>query len=330
MEVKTIKLKQNEYTNFTEEFNTHDVIFLTGARGAGKSYPVARYVGEYLRLHDTKKFIYLRISNQELHTYAGWANNMNLHMLASSDYYKLTRGRPTAGDITLISYDSDGIEINNRIIGKCVSLESSHNFKSGDFSDFDIIVFEEYIQKQMTPEGEKRYVFNFLENVESIFRKRGKKIFILGNSLKTVPLLERAITELTGELFVNPIKYKIFREGNKSIKNDFLAYLNGELYDDDDFEVKINEFIPIFANKEFIIHMHKIYIIKHYVTRNEHNNKLNYKHENYFILQNFLRRATNEFYYKNNTVEREFIEKYPTVLKEITAFTIDNGYRYLS
>lgn len=321
MITKTIKLSENEYTNFTNEFTEHDVICLTGARGAGKSYPVAKFVSKMLEDDEQAKFVYMRITDAELHTFSSWCSDLNLKKISGADKYKLQRGKPTKGDILLTGYNEDDDLISERIIGKCISLESSHLYKSGKYDDFNIIVFEEYTRVGMNNNNEKRYVFNFLENVISVFRDRDKKIFLLCNSLKTIPLLERSIKELKGNIFKNPIKIKIFRKNKENKTNNFLAYLNGEIYEDKDFKINLKEFYIIYSNKLFVIHQHRIYDHIFYVSNNSNNKKILYNIPQYLNLKYFCKRShSNEFYFQNKGVEVLFVDKYSSLLSEITLF----------
>lgn len=331
MITKTIKLNAGEYTSFEDEFINHDIKFLTGARGAGKSYPCAKYVSSKLENDLNDKFIYMRIKDAELATFATWCQDLNLEKLSGTPVNKLVRGRPTKGDITLLGYNDEGMQISERTIGKCISLESSHIFKSGKYDDFSTIVFEEYTHLGMNATHEKNYVFNFLENVVSIFRNRKKDIFLLCNNLKTIPLLETAIEELTGELFENPIKIKIFRRTAEEKKyNKFLAYLNGEIYDADDFTVNISEFFPIYSNAKYVIKEHKIFSRKFYVTANKAKDVLQYDEIAFLNLKNFLlQSANNEFYFQNAGVEREFTLEYQRLLAEISKFCSDFGSRHI-
>lgn len=331
MITKTIKLEPGEYTDFSNEFTEHDIKFLTGARGAGKSYPCAKYVSKKLVENPNDKFIYMRIRDAELATFASWCTDMDLEILAGTPIFKLIRGRPTKGDICLVGFNDEGMQISERVIGKCVSLESSHVFKSGKYNDFSTIVFEEYTHLGMNVTHEKNYVFNFLENVVSIFRNRKKDIFLLCNNLKTIPLLDTAIDELTGELFVNPIKIKIFRKAAEESKtNKFLAYLNGEIYEQDDFVVNISEFYPLYSNGMFVIKEHKIYPRKFYVTGNKAKEVFNYSQLEFLRLKNFLlNAANNEFYYQNMGIEKSFTLEYHRLLAEISKFCSDFGSRHI-
>lgn len=101
MLTKTIKLKQNEFTDFKDEFNEHDFIILSGARGSGKSYPVAKETSRLLVENPEGIFIYMRIRKQELATFIGWCRDLELEEISGCEKNLLTRGSPTAGDIKL-------------------------------------------------------------------------------------------------------------------------------------------------------------------------------------------------------------------------------------
>lgn len=331
MITKTIKLEPNTFTNFMDELDLNDVIFLTGARGVGKSYPSAKKVKEMLLADANAKFAYMRIRNEELATYESWCKDLDLLEIAEgSESVKLERGKPGKGDICLTGYDAEGIQVYRRIIGKCISLETAHQFKSGKYDEFVAIVFEEYAHVSMTPANEEKYVFSFLENVVSIFRDRPKKIFLMANNLKTLPMLEREIDALTGDIFVNPIKYKIFRKrgGEKKTKSKskFLDYLDGELYEDDTFKVRINEFFKLYTNKDFVIYQHMVYNRKFYVTGNKANERMYYREIEYQRLKYFCQGSSlNEFYYQHNGIEKMFFEQYVDTLAEISQLLSENS-----
>lgn len=331
METLTVKLKKGEYTNFTSEFENHDCIILKGARGSGKSYPTAQYIGKKLEENPEEKFVYMRISKEELSTYASWCKDLNLSKICKTENYELTRGTPTKGDIKLTAFDDEGKIIYERIIGKCVSLEKSAEFKSGNYDEFSYLVFEEYTRKKMNPKNEEDYVFNFFENIVSFFRDREKKVFLLSNNFQNIPLLDRGIDETQGEIFFNPLKIKIFREIEKGEKtNAFLSYLNGEKYEDDSFKIRVNEFFPLYSNKFFIIKQHVIYSKKFYISANKENLKINYRENEFLLLKYFCQTsASNEFYYQNTNIEKIFTEKYFSILAEISAFCVEKGSRFI-
>lgn len=332
MLIKTIKLNPGEYTNFDNEFDEHDVIMLNGARGSGKSYPSAKYISRMLLNDVNSKYIYMRNTKDELPTYRGWASDMDCELIAGSPEYELVRGTPTAGDITITGNDEEsGREISRRHIGKCVSLEKSKNFKSDKYDEYKAIIFEEYTFSGMSPNNEKTYVFNFIENVISIFRDRPKKIFLISNNFKNVPLLESAIENYTGKIFKSPIKIKIFRRMNENEKQDeFMAYLNGEVYNADDFIVNISEFFPLYFNRMFTIKQHKIFSRKFYITGNKAGDKHTYNTEEFLRLKNFLLLGSNaEFYYQNISIEKEFTVEFPKLCREISKFISDYGTRYI-
>lgn len=335
MLTKTIKLNPGEFTNFTTEFYEHDLIILSGARGRGKSRPTAKHIStEFLEKDEGSKFGYMRIRNDELATFAGWCDDLHLTSITGGAHSnKLVRGRPGKGDITLLGYDTEGMQTFSRTIGKCISLESAADFKSGKYDEFKALVFEEYARLNMNPKEEKRYVFNFLETVTSIFRNRPKKIFLICNNLNSIPLLDRAVDELTGKIFLNPVKFKIFgRKGEGEDKaNKFMAYLNGELYENDDFIAKIEEFITIYTNRDYIVMKHKVYPNKYYILENKRKEAIGYKEETYLRLKFFcVNSSNNEFYFQTGGLERNFSLGYTSLLAEISSFLSAHGWKFIS
>ena len=75
MKTITKKIKKGEFTNLNLEET--DYYILTGARGVGKSFPVAKYVKKRLMNNPSSKFAYFRISKDELSTFSGWCEDLD-------------------------------------------------------------------------------------------------------------------------------------------------------------------------------------------------------------------------------------------------------------
>lgn len=319
----TIKLDQGEYADVRQYLENNDLIILSGARGSGKSYPTAKYIGEKLLKYPDKKFIYMRMRQVELRTYNGWCQDLDLDRLANGEEWRLTRGTPKGGDITLFSGDDQ------RVIGQCISLEKSADFKSDKYDDFDYLVFEEYTVNNLNPEQEEWYVFNFLENVKSIFRDRPKKIIIIGNSLRTVPLLDKTIDELTGSLFLNPIKVKIFRKSLDNEKNNkYISYVNGETYRENAVFNK-TRYLTMYTDSKISLFVHKIRSNEVYVRSSSDEDTEDTGLEFWMKVKRFLTTPSSTKYtYKNDAIERIFFERFDDIIDKMEERYCNEGYKY--
>ena len=70
--------------------------------------------------------------------------------------------------------------------GKALALTSSGKIKSKDYSDVWCVVFEEFIIKQQHIYYMTNEVNIFMELLETVFRHRPVRVFMLGNNLTTV------------------------------------------------------------------------------------------------------------------------------------------------
>lgn len=334
MQTLTFKLKVDEYKDYTDIFDAHDIILLNGARGVGKSYPTAEYISKMLQENQDAKFVYMRIDDSELHTVISWAKDLKLEDISMCPQNIISRGKPNKGDILLRGFDDNGACIYERIIGKCISLESSHYFKSGNYSEFVACVFEEYTRAYMHPLKEEKYIFNFLENIHTLFRNRPKKVFCIGNNLQSIPLFEQEIKANSGnepdDIFSNPIKIKIFRPESRQAKSKYQKYLRGELYDTDDFVVKIKEFEIIYINKDFTMLQHIIHPDKYLIRESRKDDYIEEYADHFNEIKVLIRRkAKSEFYFRDAKIEKYFKLHYKEFIEELTEYLCEKGRRYL-
>lgn len=221
--LKTIKLQSHEYFILDEVLPLP--YFLIGGRGTGKSFTVKNYVKNMiLKSNFEKKYIYVRISKNELSTHDSWLEESGItqELPFDADNVKIKRGKPFANATSLVYTLPSGEE--QKHIGYVASLETSALIKSGVYNDVECIIFEEFIRRGMNQNKIDEYCFNFSELIETVMRNRKIPIFFIANTLNAYnPLMQ---------LFNESIVYKIFSEQRReNIKDSMFAkYLQGELY----------------------------------------------------------------------------------------------------
>ena len=231
MQIRTVKLKSDEYFSLPEIRPIP--YFLIGGRGTGKSYTVKQEVKKrLLSSFFKKKYLYVRISKNELPTHDSWLEESNilkeLHFNVTEAEIK--RGKPFAG-ATSIVYQTETGE-GQKHIGYVASLETSALIKSGVYNDVDIIIFEEFLRRGLNEKQIEQYCFNFMELIETVMRDRQIPIFFIANTLNAFNPLMNAFTEY--EI------YKIFSENRRTnvAEGKFQSYLRGELYQTNDYNIE--------------------------------------------------------------------------------------------
>lgn len=310
METKIVKLK-NGYTDF--DLNLYNTTILTGARGIGKSYPVAKWIEAALTADKNAKFLYVRNTREELSTYRGWCNPIDWHkIMPGCASHQIIRGKSIRGVLTLEGYAKDGKLLTSRDIGKVVSLENSASIKSDNFDNTCGIVFEEYNRINMTVSNERSYIVNFLELLETTYRRRPPKIFLIANNTRSMPLLEKTVSKLP--IFGTKCLYKIFRKSTLSKIDVYMAYLNGEPLDSP-IEILPRYYAKLFAYKEYGIY-------SHFITRDLLFRKLTPEKLPELTHQDIVLQLTN--FIKNfNTISIDF-------LNQKDRYFFSNNYRNLS
>lgn len=148
--------------------------FIIGGRGVGKSFSTKKHcVDDYIK--NGNQFIYLRRYIEELKL----ASSSFFSDLQSAGYFT-DHVFKIKGSKNLITFYMDG-----EIIGYGVALSTSNILKSTAFPNVKTIVYDEFILDTST--GIYRYLKNevtlFLDAIETIFRLRDGKVFLLGNSI---------------------------------------------------------------------------------------------------------------------------------------------------
>lgn len=228
--IKTVKLKADEYFHLDEVKPIP--YFLIGGRGTGKSYFVKNYVRDMvLESNFTKKYLYVRINKNEIHTHDSWMQESGITDMLPFDGEGciIKRGKPYAGAVSLQYVLPTGTE--NKQIGYVASLETSALQKSGYYEDVGCIVFEEFIRRGFNAKAIEDYCFTFMELIETVMRDRKIPIFFIANSLNAYNPLLTAFKEYQ--------VIKIFSEKRRENISDgvFASYLQGELYSTDDYNI---------------------------------------------------------------------------------------------
>lgn len=154
--------------------------FIVGTRGVGKTYFCKKYcIDQYIK--KSRRFVWVRRSDTEIKKlYTKFFTDIkNIY-----DDYEF---KTTTSNIYIrkIVYNDNGDydkEIQNEweICGYFIPLSTSLQIKSDSFEDCDTLVYDEIFTKLSYLKDE---VFIFLELIESIFRMRNGRIFLLSNKL---------------------------------------------------------------------------------------------------------------------------------------------------
>lgn len=151
---------------------------IVGARGIGKTYGLLQYAAE-----KNIRFLYIRRLKSQLELSAG--RNSNPFRAVNADGGYNIQPVPEGGIITFQRQDADGACID--IAGYGFSLSTVQNVRGIDFSDVQMIVFDEFIAAAGERPIKAEYTA-FLNLYETVNRNRelsGKpavKVYFLGNA----------------------------------------------------------------------------------------------------------------------------------------------------
>ena len=316
---KTVKLKKEEYFELKEIENKP--YFLIGGRGTGKSYTVKHFVKDMLIDSGfEKRFMYVRVSPQEIKTVDSWLQTTQLtkhvdDMYALEHPSRIQRGKPYAGAVSITYRSGNRVEYVH--VGYTTSLGTSALEKSADYPDVGCIIFEEFIRLDlaMSPEMIQQYCFNFLELIETITRERKIPIFMIANNLAAYnPLLHA---------FKDAILIKIFTEPRREIYSEglFHDYLSGERYTL--IKPKAEDFEPMFKftvkGKRLVMCVDKYrgrdYYITDKRTTQEYNEKAMWNSEPCLVYE-FEKQ---HFHFNSPFTETHFYNNIPEVKQRIRA-----------
>ena len=276
---------EHGFLNVRALFN-YNVVFnyIWGGRGTGKTYGILKYC-----IDNNLKFIYMRSLDSQ----------MKLSRRIEMTIFKRIN-RDTGWNIIPSSLGSDSIfgmykadKENNiqELVGYCVSLSTCANVRGIDFSDVDLIFYDEFIPK-VTEKKVAMAGFAFNEFYETVNRNRellGEhpvKCFLATNSNRLecdmfmYKKIMGKVSEMTREcksisvladrnialfnLCDSPISEEkkntaLYQSEDKN--SDFYAMaINNDFYNADYSGIKsrpLKEFVPLCAVGEIVIYEHK-------------------------------------------------------------------------
>lgn len=142
--------------------NEYPFLFITGARGTGKTYGGLLHIYDKIKTGAIHRFLYLRRTQVEIDAVAD--ETMNPFKKINIDKGLNVTVKPIRKNIYGF-YDDDGL------IGYAAALSTFRNLRSFDFSDVDVIFYDEFI-----PEANARPIKNeattLLNIYESVNRNR--------------------------------------------------------------------------------------------------------------------------------------------------------------
>lgn len=156
-------------------FGTH-ILVLIGARGFGKTYGGKKYVLKK-NFRENRKFVFLRDNELALQEIT---NNDCLNFLKDVKKDPAIKKFIKPGSAT---YSTRLLKIGYKEIGYFYATSTYYNLKGNDFSDVDIIIFDEFIKEKGQAQRGNR-ALAFLNMVETILRLRtNAKIILTANAL---------------------------------------------------------------------------------------------------------------------------------------------------
>lgn len=153
------------------------IISVVGARGTGKTYGIIKWLLEH-----KQKFIYLRRLKSQLEECRKEAGNPFKKL--NSDMNLNIKPFPLAGSVVFRHDNKDG-----DIVAVGVALSVVANIRGVDYSDYDYIVFDEFIASdgERPIKNEFNAFLNFYETVNrnrELEEKKAVKAVLLGNANK--------------------------------------------------------------------------------------------------------------------------------------------------
>ena len=323
---------KNIYYDYTKLMSYNASLnIIIGERGVGKSYGIKKIaIKKFLKTG--KQFIYLRRYNSELE-----------EALKDNNFFKDIRKDP---DFKNVNFKTIGNElyVNDKVCGYGVALSTATMLKSIPFPLIDLIIYDEFLIEEDTHhylKNEPRKLFDF---IETVFRLRTVKVYMLGNNISVVnPYFEylniyvpyNSTMKLfnDGTILVNYIKNLKYREEKeksslgKLIKNtEYASYNinNKALLDNRTFISKKDKNSKIFCNliidnvKYGVwIYGNKMYISTKYNVHSRLNftlDKISHNTDNILISKNnvFFKNITKHYeigllYFENQTIKQKIL-----------------------
>lgn len=149
------------YYDITEAVEKKAIFsFIMGGRGIGKTYSALRYTS----IDNNITFLLLRTSEAELDKTVG--KNINPFKKLNSDFKRNIE--VAAGDVKTFIEKTEGDEV--KIRGYAAALSTFSNFRGMDFSDVDVIIYDEFMREKQ--QKIKNIGFIFFNIYETINRNR--------------------------------------------------------------------------------------------------------------------------------------------------------------
>lgn len=277
------------WLNFDYLIKMHQVfIFAVGARGIGKTYGAIKYC-----IENNLKFVFVRRSNVQLQFISSPVSHMLKPYLTEVGSWDRCSTEPLK-DVGYV------YKLDDEIIGIGTSLTMVSNVRGFDGTDFDVIIFDEFIPKKgervLTDEGA-----NIADLYETVNRNRELegskpvKLICLANSTSgnnpmfnyynLVDVYAR-LQKKNKEVYINPergcciVRYDYSPISAKKKETALYKFAKGTAYykmaidnmaeDVTEFHqavVNINEYQPIVKIGDIVIYKHKVLQRKFYVTK---------------------------------------------------------------
>lgn len=170
--------------------------FILGGRGIGKSFNFLNYARQ-----NGKKFVYIRRQQIQIDLLTSKEFNpfKSINTIFGCNIQAIPQKNSKYSSFYNCLVDEDGLKPYGDELGVALSLSTIKNIRSLDFSDTDLIIFDEFI-KSLNEKPIKNEFFNFIDGYETINRNR--------------------------ELENKPAVKAIFLSNSNTLDNDYFCSLN--------------------------------------------------------------------------------------------------------
>lgn len=170
------------YYDITNLLTTNaEYLMLLGMRSNGKSYQVKKTILERA-YKDEGKFVYLRRWKADLKQkfVTSYFDDMPVSKLTNRKFNEV---RAINGFIYFVKVNKEGVIELKKEVGRYCALNEYERYKSQVFSDYNSIVYEEFITDDMYLDDEPRLLQHF---VSTVFRLNKGNVFLIGNTISRV------------------------------------------------------------------------------------------------------------------------------------------------